>query len=391
VRKGKESFEVIIVGCGIAGASLAYFLTEQGLKDVLVLEREELPGQHATGRSASVLVELDPVFPLFLLKNRSAGFLRSPPSGFSPLPLLSPTGILTLYEEPQWKAAWAHAALIQEHGVEARLLAQDRVLSRVPVLNPDTFYGGLFLPQDGQIDTHELLWSYLRHARKQGAELRCREEVLGFSGEAGRCTGVITTRGTYRARVTVDAAGAWAGLLARAAGATPVALTPKRRTLFQFAAPEGTNPGPWPLVSHDSLGLYFKPESGGICASPMDTDPVEPCDARPDDLVIAKALERMKRLAPGLVPRSLQRKWAGLRTFSSDGVFVVGQDPLLEGFFWLAGQGGAGIETSPTVGRIASDLILEGRTSLFDASILSPARFLDKPIPSAAAGRSPVV
>jgi D-arginine dehydrogenase len=377
IRKEKRSFEVIIVGCGIAGASLAYFLTEQCLKDVLVLEREEMPGQHATGRSASVLVEMDPVFPVFLLKNRSAGFLRNPPNRFSPYPLLSASGILALYPEPQWSAAMEQATLIREYGVEARLLAPDRVLSRVPILNPDSFCGGLFLPQDGRIDTHELLWSYLRHARRQGADLRCGEEVLGFSNEPRRCTGVVTTRGEYRARVTVNAAGAWAGVLSRSAGAAPIPLTPKRRTLFQFASPEGTNPGHWPLVSHDSLGLYFKPESGGICASPMDTDPMEPCDARPDDLVIAKALERMKRLAPGLVPRSLKRKWAGLRTFAPDNAFVVGEDPLLKGFFWLAGQGGAGIETSPTVGRIASDLILEGKTSLFDASLLSPARFLD--------------
>jgi len=375
----KRSFEVIIIGCGIAGASLAYFLAQRGMGDVLLLEQEEHPGQHATGRSASVLAVADPLFTLFQLKRLGGDFLRNPPQGFSEHPLQTPTGILSLYAEPEWNQARNLPGFMASHGVKAEALLPEEVLSLVPALEAEGIDGAILFPEDGDIDVHELLWSYLRHARKGGVELRCGEEVRGFATAGNRCTGVVTERGEYRARVVVNAAGAWAGVLGREAGAAPVRLTPKRRTMVQFNSPAGTHTGGWPMVIHDALGLYFKPESGGLCASPMDEDPLPPCDARPDELAVARALDRLKGLAPALVPRSLSRTWAGLRTFASDGVFVVGEDPLLKGFFWLAGQGGAGIETSPAVGPLAADLLLDGSTSRFDASLLSPERLLDEP------------
>ena len=125
----------------------------------------------------------------------------------------------------------------------------------------------------------------------------------------------------------------------------------------------------------DADHLYFAPESGGVLLSPMDEDPSEPCEPFPDEAVIAAALERLSHLAPRLVPRSLTRRWAGLRTFAPDGVPVVGEDPLIQGFFWLAGQGGYGIESSPAVGRIAADLIVGGKTDYYDAALLAPGRF----------------
>jgi len=376
--KDERTFEVIIVGAGIAGASLAYFLAQRGLGNVLVLEREEQPGQHATGRSASVLSSLEPAAPVLRLKCLGGRFLRSPPPGFSEHPLHSPTGILTLEAAGARRAAAAreHAALLHAHGVKVLPLSAEEARALVPVLETSAFAGGVLCPEDGHIDVHELLWSYLRHARRRGAQLRCGEEVTGFRSEAGRCRGVRTRRAEYRARVVVNAAGAWAGPLAEAAGAAPVGLTPRRRTMVQFASPDGIRTAGWPMVVHEPLGLYFKPESGGVLASPMDEDPQLPCDARPDEMSIALAMERLDRLAPALVPRSLQRTWAGLRTFAGDGVFVVGEDPRLKGFFWLAGLGGAGIETSPAVGALAADLLLDGRTARFDASLLAPERLL---------------
>ena len=131
----------------------------------------------------------------------------------------------------------------------------------------------------------------------------------------------------------------------------------------------------WPLVADYTHKLYFAPESRGLLASPMDEDPVEPCDAHPDELVIAQTIDRLKTLAPSLVPRSLRRTWAGLRTFAPDQSYIIGEDPLVEGFFWVAGQGGSGIETSPAVGQIAAELLTDGHTDLVDAEIFSPARF----------------
>jgi D-arginine dehydrogenase len=220
-----------------------------------------------------------------------------------------------------------------------------------------------------------LLWSYLRGAARGGAERVCGVTVRGVRTAGGRVCGVSTSAGDVDSKWVVDAAGAWAGVLAATAGATPIPLTPCRRTIITFDAPEAVDVRDWPLVEHESHHVYFAPESGGLFASPMDEEPLPPCDAAPDELAIATAAERVATVAPPLAPRHIRRAWAGLRTFSPDRVLVVGEDPRLPGFFWLAGQGGCGIETSGAVGLIAADLLLDGRTERYDASLLAPGRF----------------
>jgi D-arginine dehydrogenase len=371
----KSGFDAIIIGCGIAGASLAYFLTEQGMTDVLILEREEQPGYHATGRSAAVLVEFDLIPSIQQLKILGAQFLQEPPSGFSEHPLLRPSGILVMVKGPLWEMAQQMVPGLRQEGVILDLLSQDQALSIIPVLSPVHFDGAILFPRDGHIDVHELLWSYLRNARRRGAALHLGEEVKGLKVGKGRCEGVITSAGAYNATWVIDAAGAWAGNIRGWAGPSSVQLTPYRRTIITFAAPEGLEVKTWPLAADLSHELYFSPESGGLLASPMDQEPMEPCDARPDDLVVAETIERLKQFTPRLVPKTIIRKWAGLRTFAPDQAMVIGEDPVLKGFFWLSGQGGAGIETSAAVGQIASDLILEGRTALMDVKTISPTRF----------------
>lgn len=371
----REAFDVIIVGSGMAGASLAHFLAQRGCRDVLLLEREAHPGYHATGRSAAVLVEWDPVPAVQALKMLGGRFLRKPPSGFAENPLLDPAGIVVTFEEPLWGAVRATVPSLLSGGTQIQVLSAAAIVERVPVLDPAWFAGGVLLPEDGHIDVHELLSSYLRHASRAGVERRYGVEVVGVAVERGRCRGVMTTAGTLSARWVVDAAGAWAGEVARMAGAMPLSLVPHRRTVVVFDAPDGIDVRRWPLVSNETQHLYFKPESGGLMASPMDEDPLSPCDAQPDELVVAETMARVEKLAPRLAPRSLRRTWAGLRTFAPDRVPVVGEDLGVAGFFWLAGQGGCGIETSPAVGQIAADLIIDGRTDLFDRALLSPGRF----------------
>ena len=373
--EGRAQFEVIIVGSGIAGASLAYFLAERGVTDVLLVEREEQPGYHTTGRSAATLVEWDPIPALQQLKALAAGFFRDPPPGFSDHPVLQQSGILVTFQEPLWSAIQNFLPAVAAQGTAIESLSLEQVLARIPVLSPEYLDGGVLLPQDGHLDVHELLWSYLRHAARRGIERRCGVGVSGIRVENGRCRGVETNAGSFSARWVVDAAGAWAGRIAALAGAAPIAITPCRRTIITFAAPDDLDVRGWPLVTNESHHLYFGPESGGLLASPMDEDPMEPCDARPDDLVVAEAMQRLARLAPRLAPKSIRRKWAGLRTFAPDRVLVIGEDPLVEGFFWLAGQGGCGIETSPAAGQIAADLLVDGRTERYDAAQLSPSRF----------------
>lgn len=371
----QSNFDCIIIGCGIAGASLAYFLSERGMTDILILEREEQPGYHATGRAAGVLAELDPIPSVSQLKILSAPFLRNPPNGFSENPILRQSGILILSKGELWEALQQLVPVLREEGVVVEMLSQEEVIAKIPVVLPENFDGALLFTQDGHLDVHELLWSYLRHARRRGTKLCCNEEVEGIKVDHDKCSGVITSAGEYQSRWIVNASGAWAGNIRKLAGLSPVQLTPYRRTIITFAAPEGLDVKDWPLTADDGHGLYFSPESSGLLASPMDEEPMEPCDARPDDLVVAQTIELLKQLTPRLVPQSIQRKWAGLRTFAPDHAMVIGEDPLLKGFFWLSGQGGAGIETSPAVGQIASDLILDGRTNILDIQPISPERF----------------
>jgi D-arginine dehydrogenase len=370
-----DDFEAVIIGCGIAGASMAYFLSQRGMTDILILERESQPGYHATGRSAAVLVEFDLVQPILQLKLLGARFLRNPPSGFSENPLLRQSGILILFQGSLWEQVLAMVPGLRQSGVTVDVLSQEKTVLRMPVVSSMNFDGALLLPEDGHIDVNELLWGYLKQARARGAILRCGEEVTGITVEGGRCTGVQTPSGAYRSPWVVNAAGAWAGKIGDMVGPSPIQVTPHRRTIVTFKAPEGLAVQQWPLVADLSHHLYFSPESAGLMASPMDQDPMPPCDVRPDELGVALAVERLGQLVPSLVPRSIVHKWAGLRTFALDQIMVIGEDPNVKGFFWLAGQGGAGIETSPAVGRIAADLIADGRTDLVDATIYSPNRF----------------
>lgn len=368
-------FEAIIIGCGIAGASAAYFLSDRGMKDILILEQETQPGYHATGRSAAVLVEFDLVRPILDLKLLGAKFLRNPPPGFSEYPLLEESGILILFQAPLWEQALAMVPVLRNAGVEVQVLDPEEAVTRIPVISSENFDGALFLPRDGHIDVNELLWGYLRRVRGRGGEFRCNEEVVDITVKGGRCIGVKTVCGEYRSRWVINAAGAWAGKIRDLIGPSPVRLTPYRRTIVTFKAPDGLDVRQWPLVADLSHDLYFSPESAGLMASPMDQEPMPPCDVRPDDLGVAQTMEQLKVLTPSLVPGAIRHKWAGLRTFAPDQAMVVGEDPDVKGFFWLAGQGGAGIETSPAVGRIAADLISGGHTDLVDARVYSPARF----------------
>ena len=228
--------------------------------------------------------------------------------------------------------------------------AGSRTRARGPPIAP------IVLTDDGRIDVHELLTSYLRHSRSRGAVIRTSSEVRELIVENGRCRAVVTEAGTLTARWVVNAAGAWAGTIARMTDAANIPLQPRRRSIVTFAPPPNLSISGWPFLISEADLIYFAPESGGLLLSPMDQDPTAPCDAQPEDEVIAAAMERLRGLAPALVPTSLKRKWAGLRTFSPDSIPLVGEDPRIKGFFWLAGQQGFGIESSPAIGQIAADL-----------------------------------
>ncbi len=360
---------------GSARASLAYFLTERGITDVALLERESQHGYHSTGRSAATLVESDPIAPVQQLKAMGGKFLRNPPAGFSENALLNPCLVTLLYRRGNLAQFDTKVEALRRDRIGFQALSSSEAIAQVPALALEPADRAVVLTDDGRIDVHELLTSYLRHARGRGAVIRTSSEVRDVVVEHRRCRGVVTEEGTLTARWVVDAAGAWAGQIARFADATNIPLQPRRRTIVTFAPPPNLSVSGWPFLISEADQIYFAPESGGLLLSPMDQDPTAPCDAQPDDEVIAAAMERVRALAPTLVPASLKRKWSGLRTFSPDSIPVVGEDPRIKGFFWLAGQQGFGIESSPALGQIAADLIARGSTDRFDASMLSPLRF----------------
>jgi D-arginine dehydrogenase len=371
----KRAFDVIIVGGGIAGAGLAYFLAARGRHDVLVLEREAQPGYHASGRSAATLVVYHRHPVIRALIARGGEFLRDPPPGFADAPLLERFGVIVPAGGPAWDELQALGATMAAEGIHVEPLDLAACRARHPALSPDHFDGGLYFPDDGGLDLHGLLHGYLRRATHAGGLVRLSTEVTAVTRAGGRVTGVATAAGEFRAPVVVDAAGAWAGEVARLAGAAPIPMQPLRRTIITFAAPAGLEVRGLPMIDCESRSFYCKPESGGFLVSPMDETPMAPCDAAPAEEDVADAIDKVAAALPPLAPGALRRKWAGLRTFAPDRVPVVGFDPGLPGFFWLAGQGGVGLETSPILGRVAADLIVDGRTDAFDAARLAPDRF----------------
>jgi D-arginine dehydrogenase len=372
----RDHFEVIIVGAGIAGASLAAFLARRGRRDLLLLEREEQPAVHATGRSAAALVELNRQPLVRRLITEGGAFLRDPPAWLAAeAPLLDPVGVLVPAAGAAWDELRATAAVLATEGIVVELLDSAAARARVPVLAPAAVDGALLLAADGHLDVHALLQAYLRVLTRAGGELRCGVEVRGLLRDGDRCVGVDTAAGPLYAPWVVNAAGAWAGALGALADA-PLAMTPRRRTIVTFAAPAGLAVARWPMVDSETHRVYFKPESGGLLASPMDETPAPPGDARPTDEDVALAVAKLAALAPALAPTALRRRWAGLRTFAADELPVVGPDPRRPGFFWLAGQGGVGIETSPVLGALAADLLVTGTSAHPAAAALAPTRLL---------------
>jgi D-arginine dehydrogenase len=246
------------------------------------------------------------------------------------------------------------------------------------MLKPDYLAGGVLEPAANDLDVHEIHRGFLRGAVRAGASLVCNAEVLDLSrhGPAWR---VRTKSDEFSGNFVINAAGAWGDAIAVLAGAHPIGLAPKRRTaiLFDPAPPEDVDG--WPIIIDADEQFYFKPDAGRLLGSPADETASPPCDAQPEEIDVALAVDRIEQAATFRVER-LVRKWAGLRNFVADKSPVVGLDAELPGFFWLVGQGGYGIQTSPALGRVAAALIGGGEMpedlqSLgVRADNLSPAR-----------------
>jgi D-arginine dehydrogenase len=271
--------------------------------------------------------------------------------------VLTPRGALFVARQDQLGTLKALHAEIAPEVPELERLEPADLLARAPALRPGYAAGGLHDPTSMDLDVAAIHQGYLKGFRARGGLLVADAEVVAIGGD-GAPWQVDTRAGTLEAAVLVDAAGAWADQLAEAAGVAPVGLVPKRRTAILFEPSSPADPA-WPLVLDADEAFYFKPESGLLLGSPADETPVPPCDVQPEELDIAIAIDRIERAASFRVTR-VRRKWAGLRTFAADETPVVGMEEATPGFFWLAGQGGYGIQMAPALARAAAKLLVEG-------------------------------
>ncbi len=344
--------DVLIVGAGIAGASVAAFLAPT--HRVILLEAESQPGYHSTGRSAAMFMESYGTPTIRALTRASRAFFEAPPEGFAAAPLLTPRGAMYVGTAAQRDKLDALAADLAPDAPNLRRLTAAEAIERVPVLRPEQIGGAVLDPDAADLDVNALHQGFLRLARAHGARVVADARVVAMERADGGCR-LRTEAGEWRAPVVVNAAGAWAGRLAVLAGLPPIGLQPKRRAAFLFAPPAGEDVTRWPCVCgvDEEEGWYFKPDAGVLLGSPANADPVDPHDVRPEEFDIALGIVRIEEMTT-LTIRRPSHTWAGLRSFVADGDLVAGFDPLAEGFFWCAAQGGYGIQTAPAMGELCA-------------------------------------
>jgi D-arginine dehydrogenase len=345
--------DVLIIGAGMAGASAAYFLARS--QRVIVLERESQPGYHATGRSAAMYSETYGNATVRAISTASKAFYFNPPAGFSDYPLVSKRGALIVGRACDHDALLTTWKVMQALVPNVQWWQQAEILQCVPQLKPEMAVFGVFEPDAMDMDVNAIHQGFLRGANAAGAKLVCDASVSRIQRESNGWR-VATPSGEYFAPVLVNAAGAWCDELARLAGVTPIGLIPKRRTAFTVEAPVGCDISAWPLVIDVNESFYFKPDAGLLLMSPANEDPMQAQDVQPEDIDVAIAVDRIES-ATTLLVRQVKRKWAGLRSFVADKSPVVGFAADAPGFFWLAGQGGYGIQTAPAMGELTAALV----------------------------------
>lgn len=370
-----QSFDILIIGAGIAGASAAADLART--HRVAILEREEYPGYHSTGRSAALFSEIYGNGVVRALSRASRDFFYNPPDGFAQHPLVKPRGSLYIARQEQIPHLEDFARNTDLAG-SIRRLSREEALRACPVLRPDYVAAAVFEDDAADVDVNELHQGYLRLFKASGGALFANADVQTLVHRGSQWI-AQTRAGEFSAPVVVNAAGAWADAVAQKAGAMPLKIQPRRRTALLAELPAGISAETWPMVIDIDESFYLKPDAGLLLISPADETPVPPCDVQPEEFDVAVAVDRVEQATTLAVTR-IRRRWAGLRSFAPDRSPVIGFDGALPGFFWLAGQGGYGIQTAPAASHLAASL-LRGETAFDPALIaqLSPTRFAVRP------------
>jgi len=318
---------------------------------VTLLEMEAQPGYHASGRSAAYFAAAYGKKIIRDITGCCEAFLRNPPDGFTEVELLHPRDCMFFGRQDQAERLQA----MQEDNPRLQFVDADAVRKRVPVLSPDYLYGAMWDRKGGDLDVDALLQGFLRLLRRRGGKFLANHLVSNLERSGGVWTATAGLQ-EFQAPVVVNAAGAWVERVAGMAGLESLGIEPLRRTALTIDPPGGVDIRNWPEMVDADEDFYFKPDAGQLMISPADETPSDPCDAQPEDLDVATGVYRFEQ-ATGLDIRHVNHSWAGLRTFAPDRVFVAGFDPRCEGFFWLAGQGGYGVQSSPAMARLARFLV----------------------------------
>jgi D-arginine dehydrogenase len=357
-------FDFVVVGAGIAGASVAASLAERG--DVALLDMEDHAGYHSTGRSAALYSAIYGNAVIRALTRASRDFLFTPPADFAAHPLVSPRPTLYFAREDQLPSL---QRMRNDEDVKAgtALLDSQAAASLVPIFKPGYLAGAALDEGSADIDVHGLHQAFLRRASGLGARIALGAPVRGARPAGGRWV-VETPDEAFTAPVVVNCAGAWGDELARIAGVAPIGLRPMRRTAVLIEAPTQARVAPWPVAIDVDEEFYFKPDAGALLLSPADEHASAACDVQPEELDVAIAVDRFER-ATSLHVERVTHRWAGLRVFTRDRTPALGFDDEARGFFWLVGQGGYGIQTSPAMGRIAAALACGERPPVEDPQL----------------------
>lgn len=383
---GPKDYDYLIIGAGMAGVSLAYRISNRAR--TLIVEAESQPGYHSSGRSAAMYMETYGTPTIRALTCASRNFFQFPPEGFAPHPLLTDRGVLYLVREDQLALKEETLSQLHATGANVREVSADAVLARVPCVNPEGLVCAIEEPEAKDVDVHALLQGFLKGARQHGAEFSFGTTVKQALRQDDFWLVTLSDGRQIRTRGVVNAAGAWAQRVADQFGAIDVGLQPKRRSAFTFKPICSGSSEPlsaetiekWPAVVGIDESFYFKPDAGQLLGSPANADPVAPHDVVAEELDIALGIDRITG-ATTLEIRRPTHTWAGLRSFVDDGDFVIGWDPRADGFFWLAAQGGYGIQTSPGASLLASNLLLAEPIDVslaaegVEPATVSPARF----------------
>lgn len=368
---GSNVFDVVVIGAGIAGSSAAAQISAD--RRVALVEAEDAPGYHTTGRSAAIWILNYGPPDVRVLTGLSRDAFEHPPAGFVDVPLAQNRGIVFL-APPEQKAALDQMLSEGRGGLRPASIEEAKAL--IPALKPDYAAGAAIEEDAFDMDVAALHQGYLRQLRANGGTLTVRSRTGTIKRDRAVWHIETSSGAWFEAPVLVNAAGAWGDVVAQQASVDPIGLVPKRRTGV-IIDPAPYDCRAWPMANDVDHTWYIRPEARTkLMVSPADETDMHPHDVQPDELDIAIAIDRMQQ-ALDIEVRRVEHTWAGLRTFAPDRNFVIGFDPTHEGFFWCVGQGGYGIQTAPAAGKLIADLIAgrdpgEARTVLPG---MSPARF----------------